>query len=543
MPLRPTPFLLPAALLLALAMPSIAQVDETVVLTLPAGGVTALVAGSSTQAPTDFLMAVEPGIAVTCQMFARPAAGPGAYAPSQLFTGSAAALSDNSPYLMVGDPTDGGGGGAPRVHCWVDTGPSVLGHFSPTAAPVLLHPTDPSPTTEFGASVAVHGEIAVVGSPGSDEAFVYRDSNPPLGQWVLETTWTGQPGDRTGASVAADDRGGFREQVLIGSPLADDFAADGGRADFLVYDAGGGTWVFVAGYFSLWANAGYGTSVDIDRDAAIVGSPTSPFGGGGGMVDTYRWNGGWFDWDGALIGGGGGGGGMRFGEQVGIVGDTAVAWAPLYDGFTAGLPDPAPIPDRGGAVLLKDNGFDYVPPSGDFFYTLSDLGNGVPFDFGPMSLPYDGYDRLVYVYADDGVSGHVLEYVLSTVSWVWANEGFALGGVSGEPALRAEGSLWPLEPVRVTVMNTVPNGLGYLMYGLAAIHAPFKGGVVVPQFYPPFGNAFPWPLSPLGDATLTVPMPPSIAVSGLDLYLQVWILDPAGPAGWAASNAVKGTFP
>jgi len=533
--------LLSPILLCALAAPAFAQVDEAVVASLPSGGGTALLAEASAVAPVEYLMAVEYGAAITCELLAR-LAGPGAFTPSQTFIGSSAAFSPNSRYLLIGDPTGASSGGTPVVQFYADKGSTTLpdSFFQPGSMPFGLHPTDPSPGTEFGAAVAVSGDIAVVGSPGSDEAFIYRDINPPTGQWVLEHTWTGLPGDRTGTSVAADDQPGVREQVIIGSPLGDDFAADGGRADILVYDPGSSSWILNSAYWSLWPAANYGLSVDIDGDAAIVGAPTSPFGGGGGLIDTLRWNGGWFDFDAEWYSTGVG---DRFGEQVSILGDTAVVGAPSYDGFSGGLPDPGAIPDRGGAVLLKDNGFDYDIPSGNFFYTLSDFGNGVPTSFASFSNTYDGYDRLVYAYADDGVDGYVLEYRLSTVSWVWADEGNGLAGVTGEPVLVGEGSLWPTEPVRLTLMNSVPNGLGFLMYGLVALNLPFKGGVVVPQFFPPFGNAFPWPLSPLGDATLTVPLPPSIALSGLDLYLQTWVLDAAGPVGYAASNAIKGSFP
>jgi hypothetical protein len=77
-----------------------------------------------------------------------------------------------------------------------------------------------------------------------------------------------------------------------------------------------------------------------------------------------------------------------------------------------------------------------------------------------------------------------------------------------------------------------------LVAGPDRINVPFKGGVLVP---------LPTLLLPLtldagGGFDLSAPLPTPLP-SGTRLYLQAWIVDPAGPVGFTSSNAVVGTAP
>jgi hypothetical protein len=71
------------------------------------------------------------------------------------------------------------------------------------------------------------------------------------------------------------------------------------------------------------------------------------------------------------------------------------------------------------------------------------------------------------------------------------------------------------------------------------VNFPYKGGVIVPQPDYVLGG-----LSTNGFGTLNVvgTWPPG-PFSGLSLYAQVWIVDPAGPFDLSATNGVVGTAP
>lgn len=73
-----------------------------------------------------------------------------------------------------------------------------------------------------------------------------------------------------------------------------------------------------------------------------------------------------------------------------------------------------------------------------------------------------------------------------------------------------------------------------LVAGLSQIAVPFKGGVMVPTPDLLVPNAF-GPVSPVGELTVDLP---SSALTGVRIYLQVWIKDPFGPNGYSATNAL-----
>jgi hypothetical protein len=78
-----------------------------------------------------------------------------------------------------------------------------------------------------------------------------------------------------------------------------------------------------------------------------------------------------------------------------------------------------------------------------------------------------------------------------------------------------------------------------LVIGGSAIHAPFKGGTMVPM---PTALIFGLPLDAAGhfaaSGTWFGGLPP-----GTSVYFQAWMQDAAGPAGFAATNGVQGTTP
>jgi hypothetical protein len=124
---------------------------------------------------------------------------------------------------------------------------------------------------------------------------------------------------------------------------------------------------------------------------------------------------------------------------------------------------------------------------------------------------------------------------------VWQDLDVALAGAFGEPSLVGLGTLEPGSPVILSLVSALPDAPAWLFVGFSTLHAPFKGGVLVPDPGPP-GAVLGFLTSPAGRIILTGSWPVGVP-SGTLLVMQYWIVDPAGPVGFAASNAVSATTP
>jgi len=121
----------------------------------------------------------------------------------------------------------------------------------------------------------------------------------------------------------------------------------------------------------------------------------------------------------------------------------------------------------------------------------------------------------------------------------WKSQGFALAGTQGLPKLEPGGPLAPASKVTFDLTDAAPRAPAWMVSGLAAAALPFKGGVLVPAPQVVVGPAT---TDAEGDWNLSTHFPPAVAPAP-KLFHQVWIQDPAGPAGFAASNAVVGVTP
>ena len=77
-----------------------------------------------------------------------------------------------------------------------------------------------------------------------------------------------------------------------------------------------------------------------------------------------------------------------------------------------------------------------------------------------------------------------------------------------------------------------------LLLGFSKWNVPFQSGVLVPAI----DFVIPFPTGASGGYTLNTNWPANIP-AGTSLLSQVWVLDPLGVGGYAASNAVSGTTP
>ena len=128
------------------------------------------------------------------------------------------------------------------------------------------------------------------------------------------------------------------------------------------------------------------------------------------------------------------------------------------------------------------------------------------------------------------------------VSTAWHHLGQGLGGSEGQPYLEAKGDLVADEPIELELERALPGAPAYLTFGLAPLYAPFKGGTLVPDIGGGAGGILPLVTNALGELEVRDRWPSGVP-SGTELYLQVWIEDPSGPFGFAASNALRGTSP
>jgi hypothetical protein len=111
----------------------------------------------------------------------------------------------------------------------------------------------------------------------------------------------------------------------------------------------------------------------------------------------------------------------------------------------------------------------------------------------------------------------------------WATAG---GGV-GAPVLQGQGALVPATTATLHLSGAAPAAPGGHVLGVTALGLPLFGGVLVPAPH----ALVPFTTSGAGAVTTPVPVP-STMPSGLTVYAQSWLLDPAAPAGVAGSNAV-----
>jgi len=116
--------------------------------------------------------------------------------------------------------------------------------------------------------------------------------------------------------------------------------------------------------------------------------------------------------------------------------------------------------------------------------------------------------------------------------------GGALGGTNGYPIQLASGTLVAGQPFAFKLANGPPNGAAFHIVGVSQLAAPFKGGTLIP--FPHLING-PLPLNGSGAINLAALWP--AGGSGLTLWVQFWMPNGGGPAGFVASSGVRAQIP
>jgi uncharacterized repeat protein (TIGR01451 family) len=229
------------------------------------------------------------------------------------------------------DPTAGDGTGAAYV--FVRSGAAWVLQQKLTAG-------DMAAGDAFGAAVSISGERIVVGAPGDDDAVAGADAGSAYVFTRSGEVWSEDAkllapdlaaSDELGASVAV-----FLDTVVVGAPAGDGGAADSGAAYVFVYDALaslGTRWPFEAELNASDAavDDGFGASVSLDGETAVVGAPGNDDGGAqSGSAYVFVRSGTLWSEEQKLVASDDNAG-DEFGRSVGVSGDTAVVGAPMDD--------------------------------------------------------------------------------------------------------------------------------------------------------------------------------------------------------------------
>jgi hypothetical protein len=375
----------------------------------------------------------------------------------------------------------------------------------------------------YGAAVDASGDRIVVGEPagafGNGTVNIYQRTAPLT--WASDGFFSGFNFlDGFGWAVAITP-----SRLAIGSPFEDSGATDGGVVRFYEHDGNG--WVLRDGYFSSGTEAHFGASVDMDGDHIVVGEPEADFGGASeaGGVNFFRWVGTSTNQTGAFSVGGAG---QHLGFSVAIHGFTAVVGVPWSPGAFG-----KPLGDGAGlALIYRWDGTDWDAPANELV-TAKDVTD---FDhYGSALALYDRWLVAGAPFSDDLGTDSGVAYARDMhVGGTYADLGFGLAGTSAlVPRLTGTGPMCGNTTVTLSLEDALPNTTALLVLGITTLYVPFKGGTMVPDDTLIMGG---YPTGTQGAIHLTGFWPP--IAPPLTLYAQYWVVDPAGPVGWSATNGL-----
>ncbi len=118
----------------------------------------------------------------------------------------------------------------------------------------------------------------------------------------------------------------------------------------------------------------------------------------------------------------------------------------------------------------------------------------------------------------------------------WTNLGSGLAGVSGVPNLLGAGTLVAGSPGSVVLSSARPSSPAILFLSLTSTPVTVQCGTLVPM---PYAAVLAYSTDPLGTIALPWAAWPA-GLSGLSVYFQYALSDPAAACGVAFSNALRG---
>ncbi len=272
-----------------------------------------------------------------------------------------------------------------------------------------LTASDRGDVNEFGRSVSMGADVAVVGSPlvgGTGAAYVYRFDGT---SWFEEQKLTASDaagGDYFGFSVSV-----FGDALMVGA------VADDGKGAAYLYRFDGTSWVEEQKLTASDGGAGASFGiVSMTSDAAIIGAY-----GGAGAAYIFGFDGtSWVEEH--KLTASDGAGGDSFGTSVSLSGDAALIGAFGDDG------------QRGSAYVFRFDGTSWVEEQK---LTSSEREGGDAYGFSVSLL---GTLALVGAPEDDGDSGAGYLYRFDGANW---SESQKLTGIGGQSAFGRSVALGP----------------------------------------------------------------------------------------------------
>jgi hypothetical protein len=270
---------------------------------------------------------------------------------------------------------------------------------------------------EFGLSVSVDANVAVVGAYHDDDAgeqsgaaYVYRYNGS---QWTQEQKLLasdGATGDIFGYDVSVSGN-----VVVVGAPYNDDVGSNSNSGSAYVYQYNGSTWVQEQKLLASDAALGdrFGWSVAVDGNVAIIGAPT----GEGAYV--FRFGSQWLQE--TELSASDGANEDNFGHSVSLSGDVALIGAFRHDH--------GPGPDSGAAYLYRYNGAAW-PEEAELL-----PNDGSADDQFGSSVSVDGDVAVVGAYRHAtaaAASGSAYVYNYDGTSWVQKQELSASDGAASD---------------------------------------------------------------------------------------------------------------
>jgi hypothetical protein len=189
----------------------------------------------------------------------------------------------------------------------------------------------------------------------------------------------------------------------------------------------------------------------------------------------------------------------------------------------------------------------HIPVTASYAYTTVGAGSGggtarhMGNGLFRASVPSAGATSISLTWTATDKAGNVSNFgpIVVNANNPWSDEGRALAGVSGAPALVGTGSLLTGSAGSLTLSNAAPSAAALMFVSLSSSPVPFKGGQLC---------AFPFvvtlALATDGSGGIVLPWAswPS-GLSGLSLWFQIGISDGAAIHGVALSNTERGDVP
>jgi hypothetical protein len=350
---------------------------------------------------------------------------------------------------------------------------------------------------QLSEAVGIHGDVAVVGAAlhdceaGDDcgQAYVFRRTD---GMWIEEAILrapTPEAEDHFGASVAV-----YGDVIVVGSPQDDDAATNAGAVCVFEFDGQGWTYRQTLTAADAFSHDWLGDSVSIDGDVIVAGADLSNAGGNNaGSAYVFRFADDTWTEEKKLVASDAGDL-HQFGSSVAVRGDEIIVGAKADDHAGA---------RAGSAYVFRFDGNDWIEekkltasdPAGDDWFGWSvAIEDGVAVVGSRYDDDNGGNSGSVYVYRFDGADwgdeqklnptdGAAVDRFGEAVS---LDNGLLVVGAPGDDdggsgagsayVLRDEGDHW-VELRRLNASDAVPDdrlGISAAISGSTVISGAFR---------------------------------------------------------------------